>query len=391
MKPFMAHSDSASAPKPQQARHEYIGIPEQVSSSSSEGGPVRTSSTLSTSPDYSTSALRFHALASRFDSSANAMACEGEVIADMIAGIGCHFRRYSQLVAGIHSTFQGLSRLCMEKQNEARQCIADTATHYMVEPVRSDSRYSSKPPSGILSRRNTSAIQPFSPSTPALPARQIYRAKLGAKTRKAAGTSLAKRPLSDFNFFCRDARRLVVEAHPEYTKELVNKELGRIWSVLDRDSRQYYRSMYIQDKLRYTRDAAALSHSSAMPKPPPKGHPDGVKNTSGEAEATNSTAPTTQLLVTGLTDTRDQVKQTIWRCATSEVHSLPLLLPTDGVHKESRGTHHFATASSKTMDAPGSGEVDEQPLAHAFLNAHTQPEQASCKPSIKHFVDVQQH
>ncbi|KAJ2367844.1 high mobility group, partial [Coemansia sp. RSA 2607] len=71
----------------------------------------------------------------------------------------------------------------------------------------------------------------------------------------------AKRPLSDFNFFCRDARKLVVEAHPEYTKEQVNKELGRIWSMLDSSSRQHYRRMYVQDKQRYSSDVAAMDAS----------------------------------------------------------------------------------------------------------------------------------
>ncbi|KAJ1943689.1 high mobility group [Linderina macrospora] len=83
-----------------------------------------------------------------------------------------------------------------------------------------------------------------------------------AHVAKPAITLSAKRPLSDFNFFCRDARKLVVEAHPEYTKEQVNKELGRIWSVLDKNSRQHYRVMYIQDKMRYKQDVATLSGSA---------------------------------------------------------------------------------------------------------------------------------
>ncbi|KAI7833046.1 high mobility group box domain-containing protein, partial [Kickxella alabastrina] len=74
--------------------------------------------------------------------------------------------------------------------------------------------------------------------------------------RQKPAASATKRPLSDFNFFCRDARKLVVEAHPEYTKEQVNKELGRIWSILDHSSRQYYREMYAQDKQRYSQDIA---------------------------------------------------------------------------------------------------------------------------------------
>ncbi|KAJ1915666.1 hypothetical protein H4219_004196 [Mycoemilia scoparia] len=60
-----------------------------------------------------------------------------------------------------------------------------------------------------------------------------------------------KRPLSDFNFFCRDARKLIVEESPSYTKEEVNRELGRAWAQLDKETRMYYRDLYVRDKSRY--------------------------------------------------------------------------------------------------------------------------------------------
>ncbi|KAJ1676016.1 hypothetical protein EV182_000085 [Spiromyces aspiralis] len=71
------------------------------------------------------------------------------------------------------------------------------------------------------------------------------------ETTGVASQPTVKRPLSDFNFFCRDARKLIVETSPNYTKEEVNRELGRAWSRLDQATRKYYRDLYIRDKTRY--------------------------------------------------------------------------------------------------------------------------------------------
>ncbi|KAJ1820585.1 high mobility group [Coemansia sp. RSA 2599] len=124
--------------------------------------------------------------------------------------------------------------------------------------------------------------------------------------RPKALNPAAKRPLSDFNFFCRDARKLVVEAHPEYTKEQVNKELGRIWSMLDHNSRQHYRVMYVQDKQRYSKDVAAQSSvaSSTLFKP--------------NGQTTYSSSP----IGAGTSNSHNggsssaRVRNIIWRCAT---------------------------------------------------------------------------
>ncbi|KAJ2867083.1 hypothetical protein GGH94_001062 [Coemansia aciculifera] len=88
------------------------------------------------------------------------------------------------------------------------------------------------------------------------PALTIAHPSKVAKSSKSARAAAAKRPLSDFNYFCRDARKLIVESHRDYTKEQVNRELGRIWSMLDIKWRQHYRALYTQNKQRCTPGAA---------------------------------------------------------------------------------------------------------------------------------------
>ncbi|KAI8325611.1 hypothetical protein GQ54DRAFT_325839 [Martensiomyces pterosporus] len=381
MRSYIARTDAASPAKTKRPRYDFLGIPEHVSSSSSEGEPMSSNSTLSTGLDYTTSALRFHALANRFDSSANAVACEGEVISDMIVSIGSHFRRYNQLVANIHSTFHELSRLCMERSGESKQGISDTTTHYLVEPLCPDPRYSSQP--SALPRPPQSAISPCQPNAPGKP-RQVYRPHTGAKSGKPAGSLSAKRPLSDFNFFCRDARKLVVEAHPEYTKE---------------------------------QDIAVLSRPSPLSKPVASGFSDGTAKPNGEAGTTGSAnykchtaaAPLKAGLFAKYTSTSasDQVKQTIWRCVTADVGALsPLLpagqvpaegssaLPSDSLSNAHQHCRQFSAASNNALNAILNGglgpetpedadepdEIDE-PLAHSLLRVHSQTEQAAYKPS----------
>ncbi|KAJ2451050.1 hypothetical protein EV183_003868 [Coemansia sp. RSA 2336] len=111
-----------------------------------------------------------------------------------------------------------------------------------------------------------------------------------------AKPTAAKRPLSDFNFFCRDARKLVVEAHPAFTKEEVNRELGRIWAVLDTQSRQYYRSLHLQDKQRYTHAQAGISSTALL-----------------------SAVP--MALDTSALRAAAQTRRTVWRCITAPAQS----------------------------------------------------------------------
>ncbi|ORX68669.1 hypothetical protein DL89DRAFT_323550 [Linderina pennispora] len=287
MKSFLTHTNggSSTGAKSKRPRFEFLGIAEHTSSSSSDGDILGADGTYSSTMDYSKSSLRLHALINRLDSSINTMMCEGEVMSDMFVNIGSHFRRYNQLISNTLSTLKEITQVCAERGIDAtaHKRYGDAPHGYMVEPMchepRSVATASTNMPSSLPLGSHQAPPPPPPPpmvshamvplmnratphGAPSSPPRFHSALPSTASMGKPAITLSAKRPLSDFNFFCRDARKLVVEAHPEYTKEQVNKELGRIWSVLDKNSRQHYRSMYIQDKLRYKQDVATLSGSA---------------------------------------------------------------------------------------------------------------------------------
>ncbi|KAJ1800982.1 high mobility group [Coemansia sp. RSA 2399] len=211
---------------------------------SSDEEPSSTNSTLTSSGnDIYVYPDTLVMLADNLDMSTNSIVCEGEAIADLVLSLGSHFRRYNQLFVGMQTMLHDLAKKCSERSREGEQRAPNT--QLFANRLHHTSRQGVCGPAQALSGL---AKQSTPYSFP------------GHKNKKAATTApTAKRPLSDFNFFCRDARKLVVEAHPEYTKEQVNKELGRIWSLLDSVSRQHYRQMYIQDKQRYSQDVSALT------------------------------------------------------------------------------------------------------------------------------------
>ncbi|KAJ2550821.1 high mobility group [Coemansia sp. RSA 1933] len=217
-------------------------------------------------------------LTDQFDMSSNSAVCEGEAIADLVLSLSTHFRRYNQLFVGMQSTIHELAKRCSERGRESEQRQSDT-------PLIANGMHHTN-------KRNVCGV-----------AKQATPYSLPSHRNKRAGTSTApaaKRPLSDFNFFCRDARKLVVEAHPEYTKEQVNKELGRIWSSLDSSSRQHYRQMYVQDKQRYSQDVSALAERTKC----------GIGPTSlaGAVQTTGSAH---------VLGANSQARQTIWQHASA--------------------------------------------------------------------------
>ncbi|KAJ1848569.1 high mobility group [Coemansia sp. RSA 2708] len=236
----------------------------------------------------------------------SALIRESEAIAAMAYRIGQHFRRYTQLLAEIREPHPSLGA-----DSEAASVLLDTGHCF------------------------------GGPKHPGQPGALGANAHGLLAEAKPAG----KRPLSDFNFFCRDARKLVVEVHPEYTKEQVNKELGRIWAMLDRQSRQYYRSLYVQDKLRYSQDVASLAT-------PPELRP---------VDAAAAAAPP---LMNPLNARRlsagDEARQTIWRCITAPASSNTI-----------QSILNKALSPEASDRADESEDLDE-PLASVLLRGHAQ-------------------
>ncbi|KAJ2824384.1 high mobility group [Coemansia erecta] len=253
----------------------------------------------------------------------NALVREGEAIAAMAYRIGQHFQRYTQLLADLQQPPAG-----------TRQHIHGAGSDTTLAPSDPGHCCDRLPPLAHSGTQNAGTHALFADAKPA-----------------------TKRPLSDFNFFCRDARKLVVEVHPEYTKEQVNKELGRIWSMLDGQSRQYYRSLYVQDKQRYSQDVASLAH-----KP---GSPSQAQKQSRVMHLNNSTTmlaatgqPGGTLLETHRFSASDDARQTIWRCITAP--------PSSNTIQSILNDTLSPEASERTEE---SEDMDE-PLASVVLRDH---------------------
>ncbi|KAJ1648064.1 hypothetical protein LPJ64_000600 [Coemansia asiatica] len=245
--------DSHSSKAPFYEPHVPLGNARSNGLSDEEpAADASTSSTVSVDGERPISCAQIYALASRLSSSASAMAREAESLAET----GSTARPGEQTGSAPMQKFTTIPSIPSQSQVNAKE---------------------QKPAAGKAPRPKS-----FNPT--------------------------AKRPLSDFNFFCRDARKLVVEAHPEYTKEQVNKELGRIWSMLDRNSRQHYRVMYVQDKQRYSNDVAAQSDVSNI----------GLFRSSSQAAYPNtiSAGIARSSNNNSSSSTSARVRNIIWKCAT---------------------------------------------------------------------------
>ncbi|KAJ1890136.1 high mobility group [Kickxella alabastrina] len=212
------------------------------------------------------------------------------------------------------------------------------------------------------------------------PVKKCHSSVKSARQKPAA--SATKRPLSDFNFFCRDARKLVVEAHPEYTKEQVNKELGRIWSILDHSSRQYYRGMYAQDKQRYSQDIATIADTELKKSPSSDKYssfgdmPSSTVATSDVRELPQSTPMQTSLAnsVSGLVTPRPvyQNQNNIMYGSAQHHNKLPQFV-------SSRSTYSSNTIKSilnesfdsACLDGAGDSDDIDEPLVHSLLRNST--------------------
>ncbi|KAJ1664604.1 high mobility group [Coemansia sp. RSA 1813] len=263
--------------------------------SSSDEEPSSTNSTLASGIDTCAYPDALTMLTDHFDTSTNSIVCEGEAIADLILSLSSHFRRYNQLFVGMQSTLHELAKRCSERSRESEQRPLD------MQLLTSDPNRTTK----------QSSVCGLTQALPGLAKQTTPYSFPGHKNKRTVVTApAAKRPLSDFNFFCRDARKLVVEAHPEYTKEQVNKELGRIWSSLDGGSRQHYRQMYVQDKQRYSQDVSALAEKSrcAIGSTGMAGNVQPMEATGGGAIATSR--------VHG-PGANDRTRHTIWKYTTA--------------------------------------------------------------------------
>ncbi|KAJ1879823.1 high mobility group [Coemansia sp. RSA 1722] len=288
----------------------FYGSQTQIDKSRSHGlsdeeptADVSTSSTVSVDGERPVPSAQIYALVSRLSSSANAMVKEAEALSSLISGINPRIHSYNHMLAGMRSMVQELSDICPEPERTESGVVNANGISENLVCLQSPQRRPILQIDAKCQNARTDTASDARMSEQSSGAQSLkYLAMPGIKTpRPKQFNPAAKRPLSDFNFFCRDARKLVVEAHPEYTKEQVNKELGRIWSMLDRNSRQHYRVMYVQDKQRYSKDVAAQSDVSDKSSFKPGGSGLAMANGGGLATTNNSSA---------------RVRGIIWKCAT---------------------------------------------------------------------------
>ena len=77
--------------------------------------------------------------------------------------------------------------------------------------------------------------------------------ELKNKRRRSSNENFPKRPLSSYMYFCRDKRREVEKANPEFEFKQVNSELGRLWreQFNTQEQRMYWIELAEKDKSRY--------------------------------------------------------------------------------------------------------------------------------------------
>ncbi|KAJ2659493.1 High mobility group box 1 [Coemansia sp. RSA 1199] len=320
----MTFADTASGLHHKHIRYGYSSALAAASERYSADESTGSACTLPPVMDYAASLPRVPVQPVCIDPAIDALVREGEAIAAMANRICQHFQRYTQLLADLplgrtHQHSHGSGSDTTQTPSETGHCC---------DRPQSSAHHSS---------HVSGAPALFTDSKPA-----------------------SKRPLSDFNFFCRDARKLVVEVHPEYTKEQVNKELGRIWSMLDGRSRQYYRSLYVQDKQRYTQDVANMTHRQGKSSQSQIAHPDGSATLCPTVGASRSALQGENCFNAG-----DEAKQTIWKCIAAPASSNTI----QSILNE--------TLSPEASDRADKSEDMDEPLASVVLRDHAQTLQMS--------------
>jgi len=87
--------------------------------------------------------------------------------------------------------------------------------------------------------------------------------KRGGKRKQAKDPNAPKRSLSAFFWFCNDERPKIRETNPEYTVGDVAKELGKMWALVDPQTKERYNVMAERDKQRYKREMEGYGNKKA--------------------------------------------------------------------------------------------------------------------------------
>jgi hypothetical protein len=102
------------------------------------------------------------------------------------------------------------------------------------------------------------------------PKKRAARPKQSDIVKQAAAQHIllhAKRPATDYIYFCQETRARIMAANPSYTFKEVGQEQGRLWKELPAEAKAVYKARQEADKKRYEEEKARVEQSRAQ-------HPD---------------------------------------------------------------------------------------------------------------------
>jgi hypothetical protein len=102
------------------------------------------------------------------------------------------------------------------------------------------------------------------------PKKRAARPKQSDIVKQAAAQSIllhAKRPATDYIYFCQETRAKIMAENPSFTFKEVGQEQGRLWKDLPAEAKAVYKARQEADKKRYEEEKARVEQSRTQ-------HPD---------------------------------------------------------------------------------------------------------------------
>jgi hypothetical protein len=99
------------------------------------------------------------------------------------------------------------------------------------------------------------------------PKKRAPRLKQSEIVKQAAALSIllhAKRPATDYIYFCQETRARIMTANPTFTFKQVGQEQGRLWKELPAEAKAVYKARQEADKKRYEEEKARVEQGRAQ-------------------------------------------------------------------------------------------------------------------------------
>ena len=99
------------------------------------------------------------------------------------------------------------------------------------------------------------------------PKKRAPRLKQSEIVKQAATLNIllhAKRPATDYIYFCQETRARIMTANPTFTFKQVGQEQGRLWKELPAEAKAVYKARQEADKKRYEEEKARVEQGRAQ-------------------------------------------------------------------------------------------------------------------------------